>query len=62
VELDLVSNNIMFVPGKLGKQTELAHHLHDSNKKNQSDYMPFQGGSYGKNRPTVVAKTTAQNK
>jgi hypothetical protein len=52
----------MFVPGKLGKQTELAHHLHDSNNKKQSDYMPFRGDSYGKNRPTVVAKTTAQNK
>jgi hypothetical protein len=40
MELDLVSNIIMFVPGKLGKQTELAHHdLHESNKKTQSGYM-----------------------
>jgi hypothetical protein len=30
----------MFVPGKLSKQTELAHHdLHDSNKTTQSDYV-----------------------
>jgi hypothetical protein len=39
VELDLVSNNIMFDTGKLGKQMELTHHLHDSNNKKQSDYM-----------------------
>jgi hypothetical protein len=30
--LHLVSNNILFIPGKLTKQMELAHHdLHDSN-------------------------------
>jgi hypothetical protein len=40
----------MFVPGKLGKQTELTHHdLHDSNKKpSQAVVVPFWGGSYGK--------------
>jgi hypothetical protein len=50
VELDLVSNNIMFVPGKLGKQTELAHHdLHDSPVGlHGAVAVPFRGGSYGK--------------
>jgi hypothetical protein len=55
----------------LGKQTELANHdLHDSNKEsNQTTLVhwvvaaAFWGGSYSKNRPTVVckvAKTTAR--
>jgi hypothetical protein len=38
--LHLVSDNIVFVLGKLSKQMELAHHdLHDSNKETQSEYV-----------------------
>jgi hypothetical protein len=54
----------MFIPGKLGKQTEPAHHdLQDSNNKNPIGLcgavaVPFRGGSYNKNRPTEVAKMT----
>jgi hypothetical protein len=38
--LHLVTNSILFVTSKLGKQTELDHHdLHDSNKETESDYV-----------------------
>jgi hypothetical protein len=58
VELDLVSDNIMSDTGKLGRQTELAHHdLHDSNNKNQSDYV---GGWWCHFREVAAAKTGLQ--
>jgi hypothetical protein len=58
VELDLVSNNIMFVLGKFGKQTELAYHdLHVSNKETQSDYMGQWQCHFGK---VATAKTGLQ--